>query len=79
MELIKVRALVSESGLDDIGASGLTFPVQQLIAGKIYEQADTTYWVESAKNRPPFFVDDNGCSRDIRYMVSSGKVEVVTP
>lgn len=75
--LIKVRALVDETGLDDFGASGLTFPVQQLIKGKIYEQADTKYWTKDAKNSPPFFVDDNGCSRDIARLVKYGIVELV--
>lgn len=77
MELIKVRALVNESGLDDFGASGLTFTVHQLIAGKIYTQTDTKYWDERAKKSAPFFVDDNGCSRNITSMISSGKVELV--
>lgn len=77
MELIQVIALVNETGLDDIGSSGLTFPVHQLIAGRIYIQQDCTYWDDRAKQSAPFFVDDNGCSRDISYMVRSGNVELL--
>lgn len=68
----KFRALISEKGLDDFGASGITFEVDQLIEGKIYKQQDTTYWDEHAKRSAPFFVDDNGCSRNIEKCIKNG-------
>jgi len=68
----KFKALKSEKGRDDFGASGITFEVDQLIEGKIYTQQDTTYWDERAKRSAPFFVDDNGCSRDIDYCLKKG-------
>lgn len=74
MKLRKFKALVSEKGLDDFGASGLTFEVDQLIEGKIYKQANQSEYDKMSQNLPPFFVDDNGCSRDIKYMLKEGKV-----
>jgi len=75
--LRKFRALVDETGLDDIGFSGMTFVVQELKRGKIYTQADQRYYDEAGRTSAPFFVDDNGCSRDIADMLKSGKIEEV--
>lgn len=72
MKFRKFKALVSEKGLDDLGASGMTFDVDQLIEGKIYTEQDTEYWDERAKMSPPFFVDDNGCSRNIKDCLQKG-------
>lgn len=77
MKLRKFRALVNEKGLDDFGFSGHTFKVDQLIKDKIYTQADQSNYDEHGRNSPPFFVDDNGCSRDISSMLKSGKIEEV--
>ena len=74
MKLRKFKALVSETGLDDFGLSGDTFVVEQLVIGDIYTQADQTYYDENGRNSAPFFVDDNGCSRDIKQMLREGKV-----
>jgi hypothetical protein len=68
----KFKALKIEKGRDDFGASGITFEVDQLIEGKIYIQQDTKYWDEHAKRSAPFFVDDNGCSRDISDCLKKG-------
>lgn len=43
--------LVDEWGLEDFGASGMTFEVQSLYKGKEYEM-----------NEDGYIVDDNGCS-----------------
>ena len=74
MKLRKFKALVGETGLDDLGLSGDTFEVDQLVIGDIYTQADQTYYDENGRNSAPFFVDDNGCSRDIKQMLREGKV-----
>jgi len=74
MKLRKFKALVNETGLDDFGASGQTFGVNQLVVGKVYTQADQTYYDENGRNAAPFFVDDNDCSRDIKQMLREGKV-----
>ena len=74
MKLRKFKSLVNETGLDDLGASGWTFVVDQLVVGKIYEQADQMYYDEPYRNYEPFFVDDNGCSRNIKQMLREGKV-----
>jgi len=74
MKLRKFKVLVGETGLDDFGASGQTFGVNQLVVGKVYTQADQTYYDENGRNAAPFFVDDNGCSRDIKQMLREGKV-----
>lgn len=74
MKLRKFRALVSETGLDDFGFSGQTFKVDQLIEGKVYTQADQRNYDEAGRKSPPFFVDDNGCSRDIAKMIKEKKV-----
>lgn len=78
MILRKFKALVSEKGLDDFGASGMTFEVDQLVKGKIYTQADQRFYDERGRNSAPFFVDDNGCSRDIASMLKSGKIVEIT-
>ena len=70
----KFRALISERGLDDFGASGLTFEVDQLIKGKIYIEEDQTFYDRLSL---PFFVDDNGCARDIKHMLETKQVEEV--
>lgn len=64
-KLRKFISLVNETGVDDFGASGLTFRVDQLVKGKVYTQADQSNYDEHGRNSAPFFVDDNGCSRDI--------------
>lgn len=74
MKLRKFKALVSEKGKDDFGASGIVFEVDQLIKGNIYEQADERNYCEVSYKRQPFFVDDNGCSRDIEEMLKSNKI-----
>jgi hypothetical protein len=68
----KFKALKGEKGMDDFGASGMTFEVDQLVEGKIYKQQDTEYWDDRAKRSAPFFVDDNGCSRDIADCIKKG-------
>jgi hypothetical protein len=75
MKLRKFRALVGEKGLDDFGESGLTFKVDQLVKGKVYTQADLTRY--GLSGTADFFVDSNGCSRDINYMINSGKIEEI--
>ena len=65
MKLRKFKSLISKKGLDDFGASGLTFEVDQLVKDKIYIEADRSVYDESGRNSAPFFVDDNGCSVDI--------------
>lgn len=77
MKLRKFRALVNEKGKDDLGFSGITFEVDQLIEGNIYLEQDTTYWDQHAKNSPPFFVDDNGCSRNIKDSLKEGIIEEI--
>jgi hypothetical protein len=77
MELRKFRSLVDEKDRDDFGMSGLTFEVDSLVKGKVYTQADTTYYDARAKASAPFFVDDNGCSRDIGHMLEKGLVEEI--
>jgi hypothetical protein len=73
MKLRKIKALINEEGLDDFGYSGHTFTVDQLIKDKIYTQADTTYYEERVRNHV-FFIDDNGCARDIEEMIKNKKV-----
>jgi len=68
----KFKALKSEKGRDDFGTSGITFEADQLIEGKIYTQQDTKYWDKQAKCSAPFFVDDNGCSRNIDDCLKEG-------
>lgn len=77
MKLRTFKALVDEKGMDDIGASGLTFEVDQLVKGKIYTQADERNYCEVNYVRKPFFVDDNGCSRDIADNIKKGIIEEV--
>lgn len=74
MKLRKFKALVNEKGLDDFGASGMTFEVDQLIKDKIYVQADQRFYDEIGRNSKPFFVDGNGCSRDIDRSIKEGIV-----
>jgi len=74
MKLRRFKVLVSEKGLDDFGASGSTFLVDQLVEGKIYEQADQSRYDENGRNAQPFFVDDNGCSRNIKQLLRLGKI-----
>lgn len=73
----KFRALVDETGMDDFGASGMTFQVDQLVKDRVYEEQDTTHWDERAKNSAPFFVDDNGCSRNIKRSLEDGVIEEI--
>jgi len=68
----KFRALKSEKGRDDFGASGITFEVDQLIEGNVYTEQDTKHWDERAKRSAPFFVDSNGCSRNIADCIKNG-------
>ncbi len=76
-KLRKFRALVDEKGLDDWADFSSTFTVDVLIKGKIYTQADQSEYDEMGRNSKPFFVDDNGCSNDIEYMLKNKKVEEV--
>lgn len=50
----KYKALVNETGLDDFGASGITFEVKSIIKDKIYEEGPISY-----------VIDDNGCWNQI--------------
>jgi len=75
MKLRKFKSLINKKGLDDFGASGITFEVDQLVKGKIYTQADETNYCEVSYKREPFFVDDNGCSRDIKHCIKNNIVE----
>lgn len=77
MKLRKFRALINETGLDDLGFSGKVFKVDQLIRDKIYTQADQRNYDEHGRRSKSFFVDDNGCSRNIDEMLESGKIEEV--
>ena len=77
MKLRKFKSLVNEKGLDDGGVASFVFEVDQLIEGKIYTQADQRHYDERGRNSQPFFVDDNGCSRDIAYMLKNKLVEEV--
>lgn len=77
INLRKFRALVSEKGTDDGGQFSFTFTVDQLIKGKLYIQADQRFYDEIGKNAKPFFVDDNGCSRDIEQSIKDGIIEEV--
>lgn len=74
MKLRKFKSLVNETGLDDLGASRITFEVDQLIKDKIYIQADQSNYDERGRNMSPFFVDDNGCSRDIAKSIKDNIV-----
>jgi hypothetical protein len=74
MKLRKFISNVNEKGFDDGGVASFTFEVDQLIKGKVYRQADTTFYDENGRNSKPFFVDDNGCSRDIESMLKSNKI-----
>jgi len=76
-KLRKFKALVNEKGIDDGGVASFTFVVDQLIKDKIYLQADQRFYDDLGKKSKPFFVDDNGCSRDIEHMLKSGKVEEI--
>lgn len=76
-KLRKFRCLINERGLDDIGFSGMTIEVDELVKGKIYEEADRTKYDSHGRNSKPFFVDDNGCSRDIMYMLKNKFVEEI--
>ena len=77
IKLRKFRALINEKGLDDGGVASFTFEVDQLIKGKIYTQADQRNYDEHGRNSKPFFVDDNGCSRDIERSIKQGIIEEV--
>lgn len=72
MKLRKFKYVIDEEGLDDFGASGMVFRVTSLVKGKIYTQEDTTYYDENGRNAKPFFVDDNGCARDIEDSLRAG-------
>tara|TARA_R110000772_G_scaffold2410_4_gene8500 strand:- start:8740 stop:9006 length:267 start_codon:yes stop_codon:yes gene_type:complete len=78
MKLRKFKCLVDEKGMDDIGMSGMTFEVDQLIKDKIYTQADQRNYDKRGRDSAPFFVDDNGCSRNIKEMLRENKIEEVT-
>lgn len=77
MKLRKFRALVDEKGLDDLGESGIVFKVDQLIKGKVYTQADERNYEKVSYKRKPFFVDDNGCSRNIEFCLKEGIIEEI--
>ncbi len=57
---------VSRKGLDDFGASGITFEVDSLVFGKIYEQEDPRRYGQDLDSKP-FLVNDNGCTRYIDH------------
>jgi hypothetical protein len=73
-KLRKFKALVNEKGRDDFGMSGITFEVDQLVKGRIYTQVDQSLYDKRGRDSDPFFVDDNGCSRDIKDMLIEGNV-----
>ncbi len=75
--LRKFMALVNKKGLDDGGVASFTFPVDQLIKGKIYIQADQSNYDEAGRNSEPFFVDDNGCSRNIKREIKLGTIKEI--
>jgi hypothetical protein len=77
MKLRKFKAVVNEKGLCDFGASGRTLEANHLIEGKIYKQADQRFYDETGRNSKPFFVDDNGCSRDIEQLIKKGIIEEI--
>lgn len=76
-KLRKFRSLINETGLDDVGFSGMTIRVDQLIKGKIYEEADRSKYDAHGRRSAPFFVDDNGCSRDIQHMLDNEYIEEI--
>jgi 5'-nucleotidase len=75
--LRQLKSLINEKGRDDFGASGMTFEVDQLIKDKVYEEADRSKYDAHGRNKKPFFVDDNGCSRDIQFMLDKGYIEEI--
>lgn len=77
MKLRKFRALINEKGLDDGGVASFTFEVDNLVKGRIYTQADERQYCKVDYVRKPFFVDDNGCSRDIEKSIKKGIIEEV--
>lgn len=54
----KFVALKDEFGLDDIGASGLTFTVQSLVKGKVYEEENPAF---ISTHESGIVIDDNSC------------------
>lgn len=76
-KLRKFKSLINEKGRDDFGASGMTFEVDELIKDKIYIQADQSRYDAHGRNSAPFFVDDNGCSRNIQHMLDKGYIEEI--
>lgn len=77
VKLRKFKALVNEKGLDDWGDFSSTFTVDELVKGKIYTQADQRNYDAHGRSMKPFFVDDNGCSRDIMTALKNGIVEEI--
>lgn len=77
MKLRKFKALRNEIGLDDGGVASFTFQVRQLIKDKIYIQADQQNYDEAGIKSKPFFVDDNGCSRDIERSIKEGIIKEI--
>lgn len=77
MKLRKFRALVNQTGLDDLGMSGIVFRTETLIKWKIYHQADERKYCEVDYVRKPFFVDDIGCSRDIEKALKDKEIEEI--
>lgn len=75
MELRKFRALVSETGMDDFGASGMVFDWPALVKGDVYEQANHISY--GYKNPCDFIVDGCGCSRNIDRSISMGLIEEI--
>lgn len=75
--LRQFKSLINEKGLDDFGASGMTFEVDEMVMGRVYIQADQSRYDEMGRRSAPFFVDDNGCSRDIAYMLKQGYIEEI--
>jgi hypothetical protein len=61
-QLRKFKSLVNEKGYDYTGSCGTTITIYKLVKDYIYE------------SNQPFFVDDDGCPRDIKDMLKSKKV-----
>lgn len=74
MEMRKFKALISEKGRDDYGVASGTFEVYQLVKDKVYIQADERFYDKALYKRKPFFVDDNGCSRNISTLLKECKI-----
>lgn len=77
MKLREFESLIDEESWDDIGMSGSVYKTASLVKGKIYIQADQTYYDAAGKNSKPFIVDDTGCSRDIAQMLKNRNIKEI--